>query len=400
MGTFISGINQGLIWAVLTIGVYISFRLLDFADLTCEGGFTLGGMVSAVLIRDGGADPILACLVALCAGAIAGMVTGVLNTKLKIPPILAGIITLTGLTSVNLLIAKSRAFISFNINDKLYYSWIDIASDFAPQLISGLIIVIVIILALYWFFGTELGAAIRATGTNENMAKAQGINTSAKKIIALMLSNALIALSGALFAQYGGNASQNMGTGAIVIGLAAVIIGETLIPGKRNFALALIGVTVGSIIYRIIYVYVIYIGLQSEYVKLITAIIVVLALCLPMIKTFFIKVGKKADTYFRGKYPKYNAYAIKRDEKAAARKEEKKQKAIADIKALQLAVHGENGAGLSPFKRAMMERKLARKKAKFELKEGVKALAVFDVIDRETEEAETSKQGEGGQDNA
>lgn len=396
MSTFISGVNQGLIWAVLAIGVYISFRLLDFADLTCEGGFTLGGMVSAVLIKDSGVDPILACVVALLCGAVAGMITGILNTKFKIPPILAGIITLTGLTSINLLIAQSRAAISFSIDDTLYYSWIEIASTFAPQLISGLIIILICIGGLYWFFGTELGAAIRATGINENMAKAQGINTSAKKIIGLMLSNALISLAGALFAQYGANASQNMGQGAIVIGLAAVIIGETFLPAKRNFALSLIGVVIGSIIYRIIYVYVIYFGLQSEYVKLITAIIVVVALCLPMIKTFFIKIGKKADTYLRGKYAGYNAYAMRRDEKAAARKEEKKQKAIAEIKALQLMLH--EGDSLTPFKRALTERRLARKKEKFEMKEGVKALAVFDVIDRETEEA--AEGVEGGQDNA
>ena len=243
-----------------------------------------------------------------------------------------------------------------------------------------------------------MGAAIRATGITENMAKAQGINTSAKKIIGLMLSNALISLAGALFAQYGANASQNMGQGAIVIGLAAVIIGETFLPAKRNFALSLIGVVIGSIIYRIIYVYVIYFGLQSEYVKLITAIIVVVALCLPMIKTFFIKIGKKADTYLRGKYAGYNAYAMRRDEKTAARKEERKQKAIEDIKALQLMLH-EDGS-LTPFKRKLAEARLARKKEKFEMKEGVKALAVFDLIDRETEEIQAEKAGEGGADNA
>ena len=393
--TIISGIDQGLIYAVLALGVYISFRLLDFADLTCEGSFAFGGMLSAALMDSAAIHPILAAIIAMIVGSLAGFITGILNTKFKIPPILSGIITMTGLTSINFMIA-GRATIGVTNS---FVSWLPLSRSYA-LLIGGLLVCVIIVAVLYWFFGTELGAAIRATGANEKMARAQGINTSAKKIIALMISNALIALSGALVSQYQFNATTTMGTGMIVVGLAAIIIGETLIPAKRNFAVSLISVIIGSIIYYIIYQFVIMAGLQAEYVKLISAIIIVFALCLPMIKTFFIKVGKKADTYFRGKYPKYNAYAIKRDEKAAARKEEKKQKAIADIKALQFAVHGEDGQTLTPFKRAMLERKLARRKEKFELKEGVKALAVFDVIDRETEEAETSKQGEGGQDNA
>ena len=384
-----------MIYAVLALGVYISFRLLDFADLTCEGSFAFGGMLSAALMDSAAIHPILAAIIAMIVGSLAGFITGILNTKFKIPPILSGIITMTGLTSINFMIA-GRATIGVTNS---FVSWLPLSRSYA-LLIGGLLVCVIIVAVLYWFFGTELGAAIRATGANEKMARAQGINTSAKKIIALMISNALIALSGALVSQYQFNATTTMGTGMIVVGLAAIIIGETLIPAKRNFAVSLISVIIGSIIYYIIYQFVIMAGLQAEYVKLISAIIIVFALCLPMIKTFFIKVGKKADTYFRGKYPKYNAYAIKRDEKAAARKEEKKQKAIADIKALQFAVHGEDGQTLTPFKRAMLERKLARRKEKFELKEGVKALAVFDVIDRETEEAETSKQGEGGQDNA
>lgn len=397
VNTLVSGVDQGLLYAVLALGVYITYRLLDFADLTCEGSFSMGAMLSAVLIANNGAHPIVAAFTVIFAGAAAGLVTGILNTKFKIPPILSGILTLTMLTTINILIGAGRA--SVPVVDGNFASWLQLPTMYAV-LISGILIGAILIGVLYWFFGTELGASIRATGANEKMARAQGINTSAKKIIALMISNALIALSGALVSQYMGTATVTLGTGSIVIGLAAVIIGETLIPSKRSFAISLLSVIIGSIIYYIVYQFVILAGLPSDYIKLITAIIIVFALCLPMIKTFFIKVGKKADTYFRGKYPKYNAYAIKRDEKAAARKEEKKQKAIADIKALQFAVHGEDGQTLTPFKRAMLERKLARKKEKFELKEGVKALAVFDVIDRETEEAETSKQGEGGQDNA
>ena len=391
--TIISGIDQGLIYAVLALGVYISFRLLDFADLTCEGSFAFGGMLSAALMDSADIHPILAAIIAMIVGSLAGFITGVLNTKFRIPPILSGIITMTGLASINFMIA-GRASIGVTNS---FISWIPLERSYA-LLIGGLLVCIIIVAVLYWFFGTELGASIRATGANEKMARAQGINTSAKKIIALMLSNALIALSGALTSQYQFNATTTMGTGMIVVGLAAIIIGETLIPAKRNFAVSLISVIIGSIIYYIIYQFVILAGLQAEYVKLISAIIIVLALCLPMIKTFFIKIGKKADTYLRGKYAGYNAYAIKRDEKAAARKEERKQKAIEDIKALQLMLH-EDGS-LTPFKRKLAEARLARKKEKFEMKEGVKALAVFDLIDRETEEIQAEKSGEGGADNA
>lgn len=391
--TIISGIDQGLIYAVLALGVYISFRLLDFADLTCEGSFAFGGMVSATLMDSAGIYPILAAIIAMIVGSLAGFITGILNTKFKIPPILSGIITMTGLTSINFMIA-GRA--SIGVSDS-FVSWLPLSRSYA-LLIGGLLVCTIIVLVLYWFFGTEMGASIRATGANEKMARAQGINTSAKKIIALMISNALIALSGALVSQYQYNATTTMGTGMIVVGLAAIIIGETLIPAKRNFAVSLISVIIGSIIYYIIYQFVILAGLQAEHVKLISAIIIVFALCLPMIKTFFIKFGKKADTYLRDKYAGYNAYAIKRDEKAAARKEEKKQKAIAEIKELQSALHEDTS--LTPFKRKLTERRLARKKEKFEMKEGVKALAVFDIIDRETEEVQQSKSVEGGNDNA
>ena len=398
VNTLVSGVDQGLLYAVLALGVYITYRLLDFADLTCEGSFSMGAMLSAVLIADNGAHPILAAFVTVFAGAAAGLVTGILNTKFKIPPILSGILTLTMLTTINILVGTGRASVS--VVGGNFASWLGFEREQAMfgVLISGLMISVILIGVLYWFFGTEMGASIRATGANEKMARAQGINTSAKKIIALMLSNALIALSGALYSQYMGTATVTLGTGAIVIGLAAVIIGETLITSKRSFAVSLLSVIIGSVIYFIIYQFVILAGLPSDYIKLITAIIIVLALCLPMIKTFFIKIGKKADTYLRGKYAGYNAYAMRRDEKTAVRKEERKQKAIEDIKALQLMLH-EDGS-LTPFKRKLAEARLARKKEKFEMKEGVKALAVFDLIDRETEEIQAEKSGEGGEDNA
>ena len=250
--TIISGIDQGLIYAVLALGVYISFRLLDFADLTCEGSFAFGGMVSATLMDSAGIYPILAAIIAMIVGSLAGFITGILNTKFKIPPILSGIITMTGLTSINFMIA-GRA--SIGVSDS-FVSWLPLSRSYA-LLIGGLLVCTIIVLVLYWFFGTEMGASIRATGANEKMARAQGINTSAKKIIALMISNALIALSGALVSQYQYNATTTMGTGMIVVGLAAIIIGETLIPAKRNFAVSLIAVIIGSIIYYIIYQFVI-----------------------------------------------------------------------------------------------------------------------------------------------
>ena len=391
VNTLVSGVDQGLLYAVLALGVYITYRLLDFADLTCEGSFSMGAMLSAVIIANNtntdptvsAIMPIVAAFTVIFAGAAAGLVTGILNTKFKIPPILSGILTLTMLTTINILIGTGRASVPV-VGDN-FASWLQLPAMYAV-LISGLLIGAILIGVLYWFFGTEMGASIRATGANEKMARAQGINTSAKKIIALMISNALIALSGALVSQYMGTATVTLGTGSIVIGLAAVIIGETLIPSKRSFAISLLSVIIGSVIYYIIYQFVILAGL------------LVVALCLPMIKTFFIKFGKKADTYLRGKYAGYNAYAIKRDEKAAARKEEKKQKAIEEIKALQSALHEDTS--LTPFKRKLTERRLARKKEKFEMKEGVKALAVFDIIDRETEEVQQSKSVEGGNGNA
>lgn len=332
MDTLLNGLNQGIVWAVLALGVYISFRLLDFADLTCEGSFTLGAITSSVMLIDSQMNPILACIIAFLVGAIAGLVTGVLNTKLRIAPILSGILTLTALSSINLLVSGNRSSIGLRGADR-FYSWLDIGIKNAT-LVTGIIILAVIVGLMYWFFGTEAGSAIRATGINEKMCRAQGINTDNTKIIGLMLSNALIALSGALVAQQQGTATLSMGTGAIVIGLASVIIGETLIPIKRNFALTLVSIILGSIIYRIIFVYVLLVGLDTEYIKLITAVIVVIALCLPMIKAKSKAGAKMLDNYLIKKYPKYADYAAKRDERNAAKKEAERQKLLATINSL------------------------------------------------------------------
>ncbi|MDE5618469.1 MAG: hypothetical protein K2I79_03175, partial [Clostridia bacterium] len=316
----LNGLDQGILWAILALGVFISFRMLDFADLTCEGSFAMGGAISAVLIS-GGTNPILSCIVAMIGGLGAGLITGVLNTKFKIPPILSGILTLTALYSINYLIMDKRASIGL-VNNALFFSWIKLESVYAV-LIAGLIIVGLVIAAMYWFFGTELGSAVRSTGANEKMSRAQGINTNNTKLIGLMLSNGLISLSGALVAQQQGNASLIMGSGAIVIGLASVIIGETIIPAKNSFLLTLVSVLLGSVIYRIIITLVFQAGLDTEYIKLVTAVLVVIALCLPLIKKRIAKISKWMDDNWTEKYPWYKKHVENREKRRCKRAERK-----------------------------------------------------------------------------
>ena len=387
--TILGGFNQGLPWAVLAIGVFVSFRLLDFADLTCEGSFAWGGAVAAVLIQQYGWNGIPACLIALIAGGVAGLITALLHTKLKIAPILSGIITLTAMYSITLITMNNKASIGL-LNVPLFYSWIPGMKSIYAILIMGVIIIAIIIAVVYWFFGTELGSAIRSTGVNERMSRAQGINTDNTKIIGLVISNALIALSGALVAQEQGTASWTMGQGAIVAGLASVIIGETIIPSNRNFALTLVGVTIGSIIYRIIYSLVYYFGLPTEYIKLSTAVLVVIALCLPMIKTKCIALAKKLDAKWRAKYPKYAAYAQKRDDKKA-QKAEKAKSALADkITNLSTLIKSE-----SDVKKAKtLQRQISKAKEKFAEKYGSKEL---EDVEEHTEAASVAVIG--GNDN-
>ena len=278
---FITGTGYGILWGIMALGVYITYRLLDVADLTVEGSFATGGAVAAMLITKGGMSPILACLIALVAGAIAGAVTGLLITKLRIPPILAGILTMTALYSVNLLIMGSKSSIAIIGQSIFKLGAIEMKYSI---LLVGVLLSGVIIAGSYWFFGTEVGSAIRATGANEKMCRAQGINTDNTKIIGLMLSNALVAFSGALIAQYLGTGNVTMGVGSIVIGLASVIIGETIISAKHNFLWRLISVFLGSVIYRVIITIVYYMGLGTEYIKLLTAVLVVVALSLPNIR--------------------------------------------------------------------------------------------------------------------
>jgi len=275
-------ISQGLIWGIMAIGVYITYRILDVADLTVDGSFATGGAVAVMLIINGW-NLWLAVLMAFIAGLVAGAVTGLLHTLMGIPPILAGILTQLSLYSINLkIMGKSNQSVNVNRTNLLVsLRWV---RDFAfhNPLITVGIVIIVLIAVLYWFFGTEMGCALRATGTNLNMSRAQGINTSFNKVLGIMLSNGLVALSGAFLAQYQGFADIKMGQGAIVIGLAAVIIGEALF-GKifKNFALRLLSVALGSIIYYIVIQAVITLGFDANLLKLLSAAIVAIFLAIP-----------------------------------------------------------------------------------------------------------------------
>ena len=276
-------IAQGIIWGLMALGLFITFRLLNFADLTVDGSFATGGAVTAVMIING-APAWLAALVALAAGLMAGLVTGFLHTKLGIPDILSGILTQIALYSVNLnIMGKANLPVSYR-NYKLILS----ASNIKLAILIGLIFALFVIGLMYWFFGTEFGSTIRATGSNPDMSKAQGININTAKVVALALSNALVALSGSLFAQYQGFADVNMGRGAIVIGLAAVIIGmvigDAIFRKKSNFIIKLLFVVVGGILYYIAMGIVLWLKMPTDDTKLFTAVIVALFLAVPNLK--------------------------------------------------------------------------------------------------------------------
>ncbi len=274
-----SAVSQGLLWAILAIGIHITYRILDISDLTSEGSFTLGAAVCATAIVNN-IPPILAIFMALISGSLAGMITGLLHTKLQIPSLLAGILSMTGLYSINLRI-MGKANIPLNMHSTLLTNikeLFNLGKDRDAAIFLGIIVCVIVIIFLVWFFNTEFGYAIVATGNNDKMIRANGINSDITKIAGLMLANALIALSGALVCQYNGYADVQQGIGAIVIGLASVIIGEVIFR-NRNLITSLIGIVIGSIIYRLIVAIVI----NSNYVsandmKLFTAIIVAVAL--------------------------------------------------------------------------------------------------------------------------
>ena len=287
MGSLINAlpgaVSQGLVWGIMALGVYVTYRILDVADLTVDGSLATGGAVCVMLIR-AGVNPWVAILAALVAGGVAGLVTALLHTKCGIPAILAGILTQLALYSVNLRVmgGKSNQPVSVDkynlIVSQRYVRELKLTNPMIPILI----ILAAIIGILYWFFGTEKGCSIRATGANKTMARAQGINPDNDIILGLVISTALVALSGALIAQYQGSVDVNMGRGAIVIGLAAVIIGEVVFKKiKHNFAGTLAFVTFGAVIYYIVIQITLLLGLNTNDLKLITAIIVGLFLALP-----------------------------------------------------------------------------------------------------------------------
>ena len=283
----------GLIWALMAIGVYITYKILDIPDLTVDGSFATGGIVAALLIVNG-VHFFVAILVAFVAGLLCGLVTGLLHTLFGIPAILAGILTQMALWSVNLIInnGASNTSISFKSFDILFAQ----VNVYDALWKMGIVIVVVIAL-LYLFFGTELGASIRATGNNPKMSKAQGINTKFNIVIGLMISNGLVALSGALLAQYQGFADINMGRGAIVIGLCAVVIGGLLFSKiAKNFAVRLLAVALGGVLYYIIFQTVVFLGLDPNMLKMLAAIIVAIFLGIPYVKShYWGRIKKRLD---------------------------------------------------------------------------------------------------------
>ena len=279
----IGTIGQGLLWSLLAVGVFLTFRVLDIADLTVEGSFPMGAAISAILLING-FNPIVSILGAAVGGMIAGAVTGWIHTKLKIPALLAGILTMIALYSINLHI-MGKANVPLLRVDTIYTMLGQVLPlDRTLMLaIVGLIVAVVTCLVLFWFFGTEIGAALRATGVNPQMIRAQGVNTDTMIVLGLLLSNGFVAVSGALIAQGNGYADVGMGIGTIVIGLASVIIGEVIF-GTKSFVRSLIAVVLGSIVYRIVIAVVLYIGMPPNDLKLFTAVLVAIALSLPTLK--------------------------------------------------------------------------------------------------------------------
>ena len=306
-------VSQGILWGLMTLGVYLTFRILNIADMTVDGSFAVGGAVTAVLISCG-MNPVLSLLFAFIMGTLTGLVTGFMNTKLKINILLASILTQIALYSINIRImgksniplltlpgleGEKRTFfqnlksfysgaLNRNVNIKTIMTSISEWTGFsvtAASLVVGIVIVVIIVAAMYWFFGTEIGSAIRATGNNEHMARALGVNTDIAKIIGLMISNGLVALSGALVAQSQGYADVSMGTGAIVVGLASIIIGEVIFGSHLGFWYKLLTAVLGSVIYRIVIAVVLQLGLKSTDLKLLTALIVAVSLSVPVFKT-------------------------------------------------------------------------------------------------------------------
>ena len=276
-------VTQGMLWGIMAIGVYLTFRILNVSDLTVDGSLATGGAVAVMMMR-AGVNPWIALLCAFLAGMLAGMVTGLLHTRCGIPAILSGILTQLALYSINLRIMGGKANQPIGVDkyDLLVSQRYVRSLSLENPMLLVVVFLVVMIAVMYWFFGTEYGSALRATGANQNMARAQGIDTKRGITIGLMISNGLVAMSGALLAQYQGAVDVNMGRGAIVIGLAAVIIGEVLLSKVfRNFALKLTSVVIGAVIYYIVLQAVLQLGLNTNDLKLLTAAIVAMFLAVP-----------------------------------------------------------------------------------------------------------------------
>ena len=278
-------VAQGVLWGIMVLGVYITYRLMDIADLTVDGSFALGACVCAVLVVNKQVDPVVALLVSAMAGLAAGAVTGILHTVFEIPAILAGILTQISLWSINLRLMGGKSNIPLLKVETLISKFVKMTGLTQSQasMIIGIIAAIIIIAFLYWFFGTEIGSAMRATGNNEDMVRALGVNTKMTKLLALTLSNGLVGLSGALVCQSQKYGDINLGTGAIVIGLASIVIGEVLMGRLTSFYWKLTSVVVGSVTYFVIRALVLRMGLDANDMKLLSAIIVALALSFPIV---------------------------------------------------------------------------------------------------------------------
>ena len=291
----VGAVSQGVLWAVMALGVYITFKILDFPDMTVDGSFATGGCTCAILIATGW-NPVPAMIIAILAGSFAGLLTGLLTTKLKIPGILAGILMMLALYSINLHImgGPNKPLTRLDMTSMNYISkWLHLGEIFKDNatsissLITGVLFCGALISILYWFFGTEIGCAIRSTGDNPRMSRAQGVNTDNMQILALMISNGLVALSGALVMQQQRVGDVSMGIGTIVIGLASIIIGEVIMGKRIAFWYYLLSVVCGSVIYRLIIAIVLQLGMKTQDLKLLSAIVVAVALSVPVLKKNF-----------------------------------------------------------------------------------------------------------------
>ncbi|WP_225046693.1 ABC transporter permease [Lacticaseibacillus kribbianus] len=281
MDILISSVSQGLLWAIMAIGVYLTFRILDIADMTAEGSFPLGAAITAHALVTGH-GPLVATLLGALGGALAGLVSGILHTKFKIPDLLTGILTMTGLYSVNLFV-MGQANVSLLANIKTVFSLVDLGDSTWDTILVGAIVVAIVIAVLVYFFNTEMGLAARAVGDNQAMSAANGINNDAMKIIVYMLSNALIALSGSLMAQTNGYADISMGIGTLVIALAAIIIAEILVR-NLSFGARLATIIVGAVIYRLIIAWVLDMGVDPNALRLFYALMLAVFLALPLLQ--------------------------------------------------------------------------------------------------------------------